>query len=57
MMILFFFLSQVVVGAGDGEFVAKHEAAVLMVVVVETLDTKNNAGFLALTSALKMKVY
>ena len=52
MMILFLFLLQVVMADRPGLTVAKQVATVLMVVVVETLEMKNNAGLLDLTSAL-----
>ena len=52
MMALFLFLLQVVMAVRAGFTVTKQVAAVLMVVVVDTLDTKDNAGLSALTSAL-----
>ena len=52
MMALFLFLLQVVMAERAGLIVAKQVATVLMVVVVETLEMKNNAGLLDLTSAL-----
>ena len=52
MMALFLFLLQVVMALRAGLIVAKQVATALMVVVVETLEMKNNAGLLDLTSAL-----
>ena len=52
MMALFLFLLQVVMAERAGLIVLKQVATVLMVVVVETLEMKNNAGLLDLTSAL-----
>ena len=52
MMALFLFLLQVMMAERAGLIVAKQVATVLMVVVVETLEMKNNAGLLDLTSAL-----
>ena len=48
MMALFLFLLQVVMGVSAAAgAVQKHVAAVVMVVVVEALETKNNFGFLS----------